>query len=207
MGKGGIATISMKAPKNLVQILAKGANIMKEAADRKAELCMIEFARVSAVEAIEYYDESGEPFETKNLTGNTRTSFCAAVYKDGICKQVEVGYKLAGMPAPYHYTFIGDRGFTDRGNGEFIKSGVKDYSDDDKYFVDIDNVRQTAYNETRQFLQSYSPKNKVGWTVVVASMSPYVELINEWKDIDILETSKEYHKETLRSALASVAKK
>lgn len=204
MVKGGFVKITLKKPKDLHEVLARGMNRINDMTENLIYNSMIEFARLSVVEAIQWYDDSANPKE--NLTGNTRASFCAAIYKDGECKRVEVGYKLAGIEKPYHYTFVGDKGFVDRGNGEWIdrsSSGVREYRLKEGHFIPIDDTNSSAYYDTMKFLESHAPKNRVGWTVVVASMSPYVEFIREWKHLDILETSKEDHKNVLREAIKS----
>lgn len=160
----------------------------------RAHLCSVgaRFARLALTSAIEDWDEKG----SDNLTGNTRTGFCAAVYYDGrlVGRPITV-FDIEGISvkAPtYGFAQPGDSGFTDYSSGEHIggdggPTSVKDYSKEGLSFVETQS-KGFGYEETARWLRSHRP-NGNGLVVVVANAVPYAGYLREARKLDVLDSS------------------
>lgn len=153
--------------------------------DDNMRIIMEKFAETALVEAVKYYDESNTG--NHNLTGNTRFSFCAGIYKDGdIIDSVKV-LSLVNGKHTFHQVNVGDKGFMDYDRDEYVL-GVKEYSDPSRSFVKVGD-NDFSYLQTMQWLKEKHPSNSKGYSVIVASVSPYVEYIHQWLALDILDSS------------------
>lgn len=160
----------------------------------RTHLCSVgeKFARLALTSAIEDWDERG----SDNLTGNTRTGFCAAVYYDGriIGKPITV-FDIEGISvkAPTHgFTYPGDSGFRDYSSGEQIGGDggpayVKNYSKEGLSFIETQS-KGYGYEETAGWLRSHRPHGN-GLVVVVANAVPYAGYLREARKLDVLDTS------------------
>ena len=159
----------------------------------KNYLCAIgeKYAKLALFEAVEGWDETAG--SNANLTGNTRTGFCAAVYYNG---KLEIGpitvFDLDGsdVKRPTHeYTRPGDSGFEDYGSGEYIGSEydpyVRKYSSPDLAFQPTQQGG-LGYLDTIQWLSSHRPSG-TGLVVVVANAVPYAGYLREARKLDILD--------------------
>ena len=132
--------------------------------------------------------------ESRDLTGNTRTSFGAGVYHDGrvvaiynvfnIDKSIEMPTR--GM------TFVGDSGFRVYGSNYYIGAEsdpfVQQYRKDSGFSFQLHNkVGAYGHELTSNFLNSIDKKPK-DWTVIVASVSPYGEYLRNVRKLDILDS-------------------
>ena len=108
-----------------------------------------------------------------DLTGNTRTGFCAGVYYDGKLTRNPISVFEAEMSVQrptFHFANVGDSGFVDYGSGEYIGG------DNDPY------VRQ--YNQSSG-LQFQNAGDGYGYEVT----SNWLEYLREARKLDILESS------------------
>ena len=207
MAQKNIATLSIRAPKNIDEILAAGLKRIMEFSDAQIKDIMTQFAIESLKGAIRFYDESIDP--RNNLTGNTRTGFCAALYKDGLLRDTFVGYRVAGIRGPmWHYARVGDTGFTDYGTGERLSKAnggyVRPYRNGLPW-QDVDGGH--AYTDTLNALRSMTPECRKGWVCIIANASPYVSFLVQVRHFDVLTSSLAYHKKTLKEAVASFAQR
>ena len=129
-----------------------------------------------------------------DLTGNTRTGFCAGVYYDGKLTRNPISVFEAEMSVQrptFHFANVGDSGFVDYGSGEYIGG------DDDPYVrqynqssgLQFQNTGDGyGYEVTSNWLRSHRPKGE-GLVVVIANAVPYAEYLREARKLDILESS------------------
>lgn len=173
-------------------ILAKGrAKFERMVESQFADICE-RFAIEALWGAVSAWDADKN---AKDLTGNMRTSFAAGVYKDGSLKNIYNVFDIdKGIEKPTHgMTYVGDSGFRVYGKNFYIGSEkdpfVRDYSQKRHPGVHFQstNVGEFAYNETTEALRSYRPKSK-GWTVIVASVTPYGQYIHDARNLDILDS-------------------
>lgn len=151
---------------------------------------MRRYAQAAVISAVENYSQDPN---NSNLTGNTISGFCAAVYYNGKTTEADIVRAIdeVGRLYSYYYAKPGDSGFADYDTGELIGTAtnpsVRDYAEDRGYSWVNHESKGHGYLDTTAFLLSHKPEITKGFAVVVANASPYVEFLQTVRNFEILE--------------------
>jgi len=180
-------------------VLKKGHKIAVDSIRKHLIAIGYQQAKAALRDAVEFWEDS--TFRN-DLTGNTKTGFCAGLYYDRtLVRQPITVFEALSLKRPTHkMTQPGQSGFADYGSGEWIGSrkdpevyeyASKAMDENENYTLGFvkTNINAFAYELTSSWLTKFKPSKK-GMVVVVANAVPYGDFLRLERGFDILESAR-----------------
>lgn len=184
--------------KSNLQVFRSGWNTFKKQTSERLESTLTYIMQGILHDALQEWQSNGS-----NLTGNTRASFVAVLYKN--TRQIKTITSLdLGVSKPVATeAYPGMGGFTDVDTGEYVES-VKPYSRGMLMFQPSNHFK-TGDEEAAVFAKGFDLRVKEGYTIMVACAVPYAEYLANKVGYSVLLESLGYAEARMESELKMAA--
>lgn len=155
-------------------------NVSKDWNSKLFKIVQAKIMPIMRQASLDMIDHAIASYEAGALTGNTLTSYTAGIYENNNLVNIVNVYDVSGLDSP-RYEML------DPSDGTVT---IQRYDDGRWVSVSTEEFIPTGggYGSevAEEFLRSYSPSNKKGWSVVVTTGTPYSDYLEESRGLNIL---------------------